>query len=113
MKRIRLFSILLLLPAFISAQSALRQADQHFASQQYFLALQSYKAAYAKNISKPDKARNLYQQAECYRMMSDWRTAKVFYDKAINAKYPNDRAHLYLAQAHQMGGEYLEAIDEF
>ncbi len=113
MKRIRLFSILILLPFVLAAQNNLREADQQFASQQYFGALQYYKAAISKNISKSEKARDLFQQAECYRMMSDWNMAKVYYDKAIQAKFPDDRAHLFLAQAHQMSGEYSEALEEF
>lgn len=114
MKRFRLFPMIgmLLLPALISAQS-LRDADEQFYSKQYFLALQTYKAAYAKNISKSEKARDLFQQAECYRMMSDWSMAIVYYSKALNAKYPDDKAHLYLAQAYQMNGEYQKALSEF
>ncbi|MDQ3108996.1 MAG: OmpA family protein [Bacteroidota bacterium] len=112
MKRIRLFTILLLLPLFISAQS-LRDGDRQFESQQYFLALQSYKAAYAKNISKPEKARDIFQQAECYRMLSQWPMAIDYYDKAIKMNYPDDRSHLYLAQSYQMNGEYGRGLNEF
>lgn len=111
MKRIRLFSFLILLPAFFNAQS-IRQADTQFDSQQYFQALQTYKAV-LKKCNKTEQARDYFQQAECYRMMSDWNMAKVYYDKAIRAKYPDDKAHLYLAQMHQMSGEYGEAITEF
>ncbi|HET6990411.1 MAG TPA: OmpA family protein, partial [Bacteroidia bacterium] len=44
---------------------------------------------------------------------SQWDPAKICYTKAINAKYPNDKARLYLAQMHQMKGEYQDAIDDF
>lgn len=112
MKRIRLFTILLLLPVFIFAQST-KQADQQFEAQQYFLALQSYKAALAKTKSKPEKAKNFFQQAECYRMMSNWNMAMQCYDRAINQGHTNDKAQLYLAQAYQMNGEYSKALPEF
>src|ERR1041384_4459396 len=111
MKRIRLFSLLFLLPFFLGAQT-MRQADTQFASQQYFLALQTYQSAF-KKCSKAEVGRNYYQQAECLRMMSDWNRAKIYYDKAIRANYTNDMAHFYLAQMHQMSGEYGEAITEY
>ncbi len=112
MKRIRLFTILLLLPVFIFAQTA-RQADQQFEAQQYFLALQTYKAALAKTKSQPEKARNYFQQAECYGMMSKWGMDAQTYYRAIAQGHTNDKSHLLLAQALQMNGEYLKAIDEF
>jgi peptidoglycan-associated lipoprotein len=112
MKRLRLFTILLLLPFFIAAQT-LRDGDKQFAAQQYFLALQSYKAAYAKNISKPEKARDIFQQAECYRMLSQWPMAIQYYEKAINLGFPDDRTHLYLGQCYQMNGEYGRGIVAF
>ncbi|CAN5774821.1 OmpA family protein [soil metagenome] len=113
MKRIRLFLLLLLVPFIGFAQSALKQGDQQFYSQQYFLALQSYKAASIKKISKPEKSRCYFQQAECYRMMSDWNMAAQCYGRAINQGYPDDKAHFYLAQALQMNGEYSKALPEF
>ena len=113
MKRIRLFTLLLLVPFIGFAQNALRQGDQQFYSQQYFLALQSYKAASIKKISKPEKSRCYFQQAECYRMMSDWNMAAQCYDRAINQGYPDDKSHLYLAQALQMSGSYNRALEEF
>jgi peptidoglycan-associated lipoprotein len=114
MKRIQLFILLLLIPLFINAQSKLRQADQAFNSQQYFIALQLYKGAYAERTkSKADIPRNFFQQAECYRMISQWQMAKIYYDKAIRANYPDDHARLYLAQMHQMAGEYQDAISDF
>jgi peptidoglycan-associated lipoprotein len=111
MKRFKLFSLLFLLPFFMSAQT-MRQADNLFASQQYFQALQTYQSAF-KKCSKAEVGRNYYQQAECLRMMSDWNRAKIYYDKAIRANYTNDMAHFYLAQMHQMSGEYSEAIAEY
>ncbi|CAN5239707.1 OmpA family protein [soil metagenome] len=113
MKRIRLFSLFLLLPFLAPAQGTIKQGDQQFAAQEYYLALQSYQSALGKKISKEDKARDYFMQAECYRMISDWTAAKMNYDKAIRAKHTDDRAHLYLAQCMQMNGDYAAAITEF
>ncbi len=114
MKRVPLFLCLFLIPLFTSAQGKMHQADQAFDVQQYYLALQIYKSAYAQNQkSKNEVPRNYFQQAECYRMISQWNNAEAYYQKAIKAKYSDDRVWLYAAQMRQMNGEYLLAIDDF
>ena len=114
MKRIRLFIAALLFPAFVFAGGGMREADKQFAAQQYWSAISAYQSVLGtKGISKTDVARAYFQIGECDRMLSDWKNAKNFYSKAINAKYPDDKEWLYLAQDEQMLGEYQQAIQDY
>jgi len=118
MKQVKLFAIatllLLLCPAGIFAQkNYMKDADNAYDAKQYYNAIELYKKAMAK-IKKPQmKARCTYQVAQCYRFMNDWRQAETWYAKAIKAKYDDDRALLYLAEAKKFNQKYDEAIVEF
>lgn len=114
MKPTRLLLLVLLLPCLLFAGNPMSDADHAFASQQYWNAMQLYKKAVAqKSTSKTSKARAYYQIGECYRKTGDWNAATVYYHKAISAKYPDDKAWLYLAQSQQMAGQYDQAIASF
>lgn len=114
MKRIQLLIATLLFPLLIFAGGIMRDADHAFAAQQYFNAKQLYQKAQATSTtSKSDKVRAIFQVAECDRMMSDWKGAANYFQKAINLKYPDDIAWLRLGQMQQMLGEYQSAIASY
>ncbi|HVA98762.1 MAG TPA: hypothetical protein VNG53_07705, partial [Bacteroidia bacterium] len=90
-----------------------KDADMAFKGQQYFNAIELYKKAYAKTKKKDEKARIIFQTAECYRNINDTKQAESWYQKAIKAKYPNPIATLYLADMKKINGKYDEALTEY
>lgn len=118
MKLVKLLSatIALLLTFSVSSyaqKNYMKEADKAFAARQYFTAIGLYKTASSKIKKKEEKARCPFQIAECYRMMNDWKQAESWYAKAIKAKYQDDKAILYLAEAKKINQKYDEAISAF
>lgn len=97
-------------------KNTLASADQSFTNKEYFDAIELYKKAYTdlrgKNI-KTEKARIIFQIAECYRMMDDPKQEEQWYSKAIKAKYDDPKAYLYLANSQKMQGNYDDAITSY
>ena len=100
--------------AGIKAQKNLgKEADNHFVDQEYFLAAGLYKKAYEKEKKPEKKARYLFQMAECFRHIDDLKQAENYYNKAIKAKYPDPKSHLYIAEIKMENKRYDEAIISF
>jgi len=97
-------------------KNSLASADQSFKSKEYFDAIELYKKAYTDmkgNGKKNEKARIIFQVAECYRMMADPKQEEQWYTKAIKAKYDDPNCYLYLADAQKMQGNYDDAIASY
>ncbi|MEO6882659.1 MAG: OmpA family protein [Bacteroidia bacterium] len=90
-----------------------KDADMAFQGQQYFNAIELYKKAYAKVKKKDEKARIIFQTAECYKDINDTKQAESWYQKAVKAKYPDPKATLYLADMKKINGKYDEALIEY
>ena len=91
----------------------LKDADKSFNSHEYFTAIELYKKAYTGAKKKEDKAKIIFQTAECYRMINDTKSAEQWYEKAIKANYPDPKAKLYLADAKKINGKYDEALIQY
>ena len=103
------FCLLLLNGSLMAQKKFLKEADNNFKLSHYFMAIDLYKKAYVD--AKPaEKARIIFQQAECYRNINDLKNAEVWYDKAIKINYPDPKALLYLADAKKALGKYDEAL---
>jgi peptidoglycan-associated lipoprotein len=118
MKLIRIIalSFALLALSFGSAyaqKNFVKDADLAFKNKQYYNAVELYKKALPKIKRKEEKARVTYQVAECYRNIYDNKQSESWYNKAIKAKYPDPKAHLYRALALKKADRYDEAIIEF
>lgn len=118
MKQVKQFAlasaIAMTFSAGLFAQKNFRKdADNAFEAHQYYNAIEFYKKAMAKSDHKNEKPRMLFQVAECYRANNDWKQAETWYAKAVKAKYADDRALLYLAEAKKVNEKYDEAIVEF
>ena len=104
-----LFCLLLLNGSLLAQKKFFKDAETNFKQRHYYAAIQLYKQAYVD--AKPaDKARIIFQQAECYRLINDIKNAEVWYDKAIKINYPDPKAMLYLADAKKALGKYDEAL---
>jgi peptidoglycan-associated lipoprotein len=90
-----------------------RDADLAYKNKQYYNAVELYKKAIPKIKKKEEKARCTYMVAECYRAIYDNKQSESWYNKAIKAKYPDPKAHLYRAEALKKADRYDEAIVEF
>jgi peptidoglycan-associated lipoprotein len=114
-KKLLLTSAALLCAIYLPAQAErlLKEADNAFANEAFFEAIDLYKKAYAKEGSASEKARMLYQIAECYRFVLDYEQQVVWYNKALKANFDGPEAFLYLAEAYHREANFKEAIEYF
>jgi peptidoglycan-associated lipoprotein len=68
---------------------------------------------FPKIKDKPTKGQAAFYLGECCRNMSDARNAEKWYRKAVQAKYSNPLATLYLADAMKMKGNYEDASAQY
>jgi peptidoglycan-associated lipoprotein len=113
--RLLLLSVLLIgaNQSFSQAEVFIKQADNAFENEAYFGAIDLYKKAYSKENSADEKARLLYQIAECYRLTLDSEQEVIWYNKALKAQYDEPKAYLYLARAYHKQGNFREAIEYY
>jgi len=91
-----------------------QDADNAFKFYQYYDAVSLYKKAYSKvKKNKAEKARIIYQIAECYRLTNDTKQAETWYKKAIAAKYPEPLATLYYADMLKVNEKYDEGVIQY
>jgi len=101
----------------MAQNKATRAADDAFADQLYFTALQKYQKASSKvRNNKAERDRITFRIAECYRMMNNTRKAETAYKRLLtNVKFIKDepRVLLYYANALKANGNYDEAIRQY
>lgn len=102
-------SLMLALPA-VAQKNFAKDADAAFRNEAYYTATDLYKKAYPKVPKAEEKARIIFQIAECYRLMTDAGQAEVWYNKAIKSKYKGPEAHLRLAEVLKEQGKYADAL---
>ncbi|HEX4887739.1 MAG TPA: OmpA family protein [Luteibaculaceae bacterium] len=90
-----------------------KNADTEFANEKYSAAIESYKKCYSTEGSVVEKARIIFQIAECYRLMADLESAKSWYEKSIRAKHQDPKQYLYLAECYKQEGKFKEAIEKY
>ena len=98
----------------VSAQKNFaKDADAAFANEAYYQAKDLYKKAFPKAPKAAEKARIIFQIAECYRFMTDAKQAEVWYEKAVKSRYPDPIAHFHLASVLKEQGKYAEALKSY
>ncbi|MFH0866672.1 MAG: OmpA family protein [Bacteroidota bacterium] len=106
-------SVLLVSNSFAQKNWAL-DADNAFQYKQYYEAIGLYKKAYTKiKKNKAERARVIFQTAECYRLTNDTKQAEVWYKKAIGVKYPDVLTTLYYADMMKANEKYEDAIVQY
>jgi len=96
-KSILVLFVCLSLATLANAQNKkIQQADIEFAGQGYNNAAKLYIGEVTKIKNIDEKARVLYNIAECYRNTKRYGMSLDYYDKAINAKYDKKTADVYL-----------------
>ncbi len=107
--------LLSLITLTASAQKGFVKAgDAAFANHEYYNAIEIYKKALSGgNIKKEEKARVIFQIAECYRLTGDVKHEEEEYGKAVKANYDDAIVYLYLAEAQQMQGKYDDALANY
>jgi len=118
MKLLRIFAftfalLALSLGSAYAQKNFVKDADLAYKNKQYYNAVELYKKALPKVKKKEEKARCTFMVAECYRYIYDNKQSESWYNKAIKAKYPDPKAHLYRAEALKKSDRYDEAIVEF
>ena len=68
---------------------------------------------FPKIKDRPTKGLVFFYIGECSRNLSDSRNAERWYKKAVQAKYSNPLATLYLADALKMRGAYEDASAQY
>ena len=88
-----------------------KEADEAYKVSSYSEAIDLYKVAFSKaKKNRVEKARIIYQVANCYRMKNEYKQAELWFQKAINARHLDPYAKLYLADAKKYNGKYEEAL---
>ncbi len=96
-KSILVLFVCLSLATLANAQNKkIQQADIEFAGQGYNSAAKLYIGEVTKIKNIEEKARVLYNIAECYRNTKRYAMSLDYYDKAINANYDEKSADVYL-----------------
>ena len=113
----RFFKTILVLFVCLSATSLMnaqnkkiQQADRDFAGQVYNQAASLYIAEVTKIKNIDEKARILYNIAECYRNTKRYGMSLDYYEKAINAKYDKKTPDVYLNYGIAL--QEMERIEE-
>nr|MBA3707065.1 hypothetical protein [Bacteroidota bacterium] len=105
--------ILIFSTGAMAQKNFIKDADKAFTNREFFNAIELYKKAYTKATKKEEKARIIFQTAECYRYIGDAKQAEAWYIKAIKANYTDPKAKLYLADAKKTQEKYNEAVIEY
>ena len=102
-----LFIIILLSSSegFTQSKKSAR-AYEIFEAGEYYLAIDEFKDAYEKTMSKSDKLDVAFNIAECYRLTNNPASAELWYGKVLAKNYPNPLAILYYADALKMNQKY-------
>ena len=105
-----LFIIILLSSSegFTQSKKSAR-AYEIFEAGEYYLAIDEFKDAYEKTMSKSDKLDVAFNIAECYRLTNNPASAELWYGKVLAKNYPNPLAILYYADALKMNQKYEDA----
>lgn len=113
----RLFLSTTAILAFVVSASAqknyLKDADNAYAHNQYFNAIELYKQAYTKVKKADAKSKILYRTGDSYHKINDLKGAETYYQKAIKAKYADPIVYLNLADVLKAQQKYPEAIIEY
>lgn len=87
------------------------EADNAYKLKQFTYAIELYQKAYSKiKRNKAERARILFQIAECYRYTNNQKRAEAQYKRVTKSGYPDPIAYLYLAEALKQNEKYDEAI---
>lgn len=106
-----LFLLLVIVGAttFAQKRSLTELADKAFESKQYVTAIDLYKKAYTKvKGNRQEKDRIMFQQAECYRLIDDKKSAVKTYKRLVKAKYYTEqpKIFLYMADIQKFNSEW-------
>jgi len=114
-KRLIFVAVMALFANLLVAQAdrLAKEADNAFENEAYFEAIDVYKRAYSKASDADEKARMLFQIAECYRYLLDYEQQVIWYEKALKANYDNPNAFIYLAEAYQREGDFSSAVENY
>ena len=116
--RYLLFFFAALLPLFSFGQkkSPAHAADDLFARQQYYAAIDKYKKAFTKiKNNREEKNRITYRLGQCYYYTENYRRAEAAYRKLVRFGWAKNHPELllHLADVLKMDGKYDEAIAQY
>jgi len=114
----RLLSLLLITCITFSAlgQKKITAGDNAFAGKQFDKALTAYKKGLKKVGQNPvEQKRVIFQIAECYRIMGDYKKAENQYLRLEKKNYQKDEPLLYfhLGSIYHLKGEYEKALEYY
>lgn len=89
------------------------RAFETFDAGEYYLAIDEFKDAYEKTVSKNEKLDIAFNIAECYRKTNNPAQSELWYSKVLTKNYSNPLAILYYADALKMNQKYEDAKIEY
>ncbi len=113
-----LFILVALLPLISVAQkkSPAHAADELFARQQYYTAIDKYKKAFTKvKNNRGEKNRIIYRLADCYYYTENYRRAEGAYHRLVRFGWAKNhpKVLLHLADVLKIDEKYDEAIVQY
>ena len=113
-----LFVLMALLPLITVAQrkSPAHTADELFARQQYYAAIDKYKKAFTKiKNNREEKNRITYRLADCYYYTENYRRAEGAYRRLVRFGWAKNHPEilLRLADVLKIDGKFDEAIAQY
>lgn len=98
----------------LSAQSKKTgKAFETYEAGEYYLAIDQFKEAYERTMSKTDKLDITFYIAECFRRTNNPAQSELWYSKVLSRNYPNPLATLYYADALKMNQKYEAAKNQY
>lgn len=120
MTHFKLLSLVFVLLASLSIKAQelnkfTKKADPLYDANNYFAAIDEYKAAYSKTKDKAQKAEITYRMALCYYETKQMKRAIRSFDKCVSYKYAEENpiVYLYLGEANKSIGKYEDALVHF
>ncbi len=108
-----LIAILIISSLVYSQEKKLRRADETFAAEEYYKAMQEYTAILKKVKGKNEKIEIQYKIGECYFMAGYYKKARSPFRRASRSKSLAVSAKNRLAEIEIQEGNYEEAIKLF
>ena len=111
--RLALLLLLIVLLGGCSASKYGRDAMLSHDIGEYYKAIEKYRKASRKEKDREKRKQYAFSMAECYRAISDYERAELYYKSAISRGYEEEIALLYYADMLRATQQYEESIETY
>jgi peptidoglycan-associated lipoprotein len=80
---------------------------------EYYKAIEKYRKANKKERNREKRTEYAYNIAECYRYLSKYDMAELYYRNAVRRNYQDPKVYLYYAEMLRANQKFEEALDNY